>query len=110
MDNTKLNKLGIIFSNDRYGNPQIQRIDNVEEFQDEHDIEYYIPQLRSDKQARQIIVDLVIDNYMEKIQQDLVIDRDQEFLYNLLSGTNIVLPTFLADDELLDEARELSII
>lgn len=109
MDNTKLNKLGIIFSNDRYGNPQIQRIDNVEEFKDEHDIEYYIPQLRSDKEARQLIVDLVIDNYMEKIQQDLHY-RDQEFLYNLLSGTNLVLPTFLADDELLDEARELSII
>ena len=110
MDNTKLNKLGIIFSYDESDNiPQIQRIDNVEDFKQENDIEYYIPQLRDDLQARQLLEDLVIDNYIEKIKQDLHYG-DEELLYNIVSGKGIIAISHFTDDELFYEAKELSII
>jgi hypothetical protein len=104
----KLAELGVIISTDRDGNPQIQRIDNAEEFAIEHNMEY-VKQLESDADAKEVVEELVIDNYIEMIRQDLL-QGDSDLLYSLLKGTGCVPIHELSEQDLIVDAKELGII
>lgn len=106
--NMKLATEGVILSTDEQGKPQIQKIDEAELFAYEHDLEY-VKQLKSDDEAIQIVRDLVIENYIESIEQDLG-HGDKSLLYYLLSGEGIKPISDLSESELIKEAQELNIL
>jgi hypothetical protein len=104
----RLAMLGVIITNNGDGQEVIQKIDNPEEFSEEHGIEY-IPTLETDQDAVEVVTELVIDNYIEKIHQDLQ-EGNKELLYALLSGQGIKPISELTEQELITEAKELEII
>jgi len=104
----KLAPMGVIISNDEKGNPQIQKIDDAEEFMFEHELEY-VKQLNSDDEAVDIVRELIIDNYIETIHQNLQ-QGDKSLLYNSLSGQGVKPISELTEQELISEAKELNIL
>lgn len=105
----KLYHLGIIYSNEESNKPQLQKIDDVNTFKIENEIEEDIPQLSTDEQAREILQELVIDNYIETIHQDLN-QGDRSLIYALLNGDGIKPINILTDEELYKESIEVGII
>lgn len=103
----KLATRGVILSNDRDLKPQIQKIDDVVTFEEEHGLEC-VDALASDKEAVQIVRELVIENYIEKIQQDLL-EGDKSLIYALLNNEGLVPISSLNEQELIKEAIELEI-
>ncbi len=98
---------GVILSNDSKGNQQIQKIDDTITFAEEHELEY-VKQLNTDEEAVEVVKMLIIDNYIEKIQQDLM-EGDKSLLYSLLSGEGLKPISNLTEKELIEEAIELGI-
>lgn len=103
----KLQNLGVILSDDSKGNPKIQRIDLAEIWAEENGLEEVV-QLESDQQAVGVVRELVIDNYIETIQQDLQ-EGDKSLLYALLKGEGLKPISELSEQELIEEAKELGI-
>lgn len=104
----KLEAMGVILSTDENGNEQIQRIDNADEWMEEEGVEY-VAQLDGDKDAVEIVRELVIDNYIETIHQDLN-QGDKSLLWGLLSGYGLEPPHKFTEQELINEAKELGIL
>jgi len=104
----KLEQMGVILSTDEVGNEQIQRIDDAEQWMIDNEVEY-VQQLNSDGEAEQIVRELVIDNYIETIQQDFM-QGDNSLLYDLLSGDGLSPICYLSEQELINEAKELGIL
>lgn len=104
----KLEQDGVILSTDEFGNEQIQRIDDAEQWMIDNEVEY-VKQLKSDGEAEQIVRELVIDNYIETIHQDLM-QGDKSLLYGLLNGEGIIPICHLSEQELINEAKELGIL
>lgn len=104
----KLEQYGVILSTDEVGNEQIQRIDDAKSWMIENELEC-VQQLNSDGEAEQIVRELVIDNYIETIQQDLM-QGDKSLLYGLLSGEGVSPIRDLSEQELITEAKELDIL
>jgi len=98
-------QLGVLFSTDEKGLPQIQRIDDASTFAEVNNIEY-IPQLSNDDEARGIIIEVIADNYIEKIFQDLQ-KGDKRLLSDLLTGEGLVPLNKLSDEDLINEFKEI---
>lgn len=104
---SKLEIEGVILTNNENGELQIQRIDDAEQWMEDKELEY-VKQLSSDKEAVDIVRELIIDNYIETIGQDLM-QGDKSLLYSLLAGQGLKPISNLTEKELIEEAIELGI-